>query len=135
MTAPGTSGSRPLALRIKDAIARGTVRLVALLPLSATHALGTGLGWLVAHWPNRQRRNALINIGLCLPELTREDQRALRDRNLVEFGKTYFEIGYLWLRPKEQDLSEFAKRHARICKHQSDRDHWLEGYRKAGFHV
>ena len=104
MTAPETSDSRPLALRIKDAAARGMVRLVALLPLSAAHALGAGLGWLVAHWPNRQRRNALINIGLCLPELTHQEQLALRDRNLVEFGKTYFEIGYLWLRPQEQVL-------------------------------
>jgi KDO2-lipid IV(A) lauroyltransferase len=80
------------------------VRLVALLPLSVAHALGTALGWTVARWPNRQRRNALINIGLCLPELSRKEQLALRDRNLMEFGKTYFEIGYLWLRPKEQVL-------------------------------
>ena len=39
------------------------------------------------------------------------------------------------LRPKAHDISEFAKRHVRICKLQSDRDRWLEGYRKAGFQV
>jgi KDO2-lipid IV(A) lauroyltransferase len=62
------------------------------------------VGWITARWPNRQRRNALINIGLCLPQLTRSEQLRLRDRNLKEFGKTYFEIGYLWLRPLEHVL-------------------------------
>jgi adenylate cyclase len=38
-------------------------------------------------------------------------------------------------RPKEHDVSEFAKRHVRLCKFSADRDHWLDGYRKAGFEV
>jgi len=38
-------------------------------------------------------------------------------------------------RPREHGIAEFAKRHTRICKLQVDRDHWLEGYRKAGFSV
>jgi adenylate cyclase len=33
------------------------------------------------------------------------------------------------------DISEFVRRHTRMCKHQADRDHWLDGYRKAGFLV
>lgn len=97
-------GPRPMGLVAKDWIARGLVRLVARLPLSVTHRLGAGVGWVFSHWPNRQRRNALINIGLCLPELSRDEQLRLRDRNLVEFGKTYMEIGYLWLRPLEHVL-------------------------------
>ena len=44
--------------------------------------------------------------------------------------KTYDSI-----RPHDYDLSEFAKRHVRICEFQTDRDHWIEGYRKAGFEV
>jgi adenylate cyclase len=39
------------------------------------------------------------------------------------------------VRPKEHGISEFAKRHVRICKLHADRDHWLDGYRKAGFDV
>jgi len=38
-------------------------------------------------------------------------------------------------RPEEHDITEFVKRHTRICKHQAGRDRWLEGYRKAGFPV
>lgn len=97
-------GPRPMGLVAKDWIARGLVRLVARLPLSVIHRLGAGVGWAFSRWPNRQRRNALINIGLCLPELSHEEQRRLRDRNLAQFGKTYMEIGYLWLRPLEQVL-------------------------------
>jgi KDO2-lipid IV(A) lauroyltransferase len=94
-----------MSLKIKNAVAEALVRTVARLPLGLIHRLGALMGWLTARWPNRQRRNALINIGLCLPELSREEQRRLRDRNLIEFGKTYFEIGYLWLRPKSRVLA------------------------------
>ena len=97
-------GPRPMGLVAKDWIARGLVRLVSRLPLPVIHRLGAVVGWAFSRWPNRQRRNALLNIGLCLPELSQDEQRRLRDRNLAEFGKTYMEIGYLWLRPLEQVL-------------------------------
>jgi KDO2-lipid IV(A) lauroyltransferase len=100
--APGNG--RSLGLKLKNRIAQGLVRLLARLPLPAIHGLGSGVGWVAAHWPNRQRRNALVNIGLCLPGLTPPEQARLRDRNLREFGKTYLEIGCLWLRPVEQVL-------------------------------
>ncbi|MGQ9658748.1 MAG: lysophospholipid acyltransferase family protein [Thermochromatium sp.] len=81
------------------------MRLMASLPLPLIHRLGSVVGWIAACWPNQQRRNALINIALCLPELTDAEQRRLRDRTLGEFGKTYLEIAYLWQRPVEHVLS------------------------------
>ncbi len=99
-------GRRPLGVRVKDAIAHWAVRLLARLPLAAVHRLGTGLGWLFCRIPNRQRRNALINIGLCLPQLSREEQLRLRDANLAQLARTYLEIGYLWLRPLEQVFAQ-----------------------------
>ncbi|WP_338114177.1 lysophospholipid acyltransferase family protein [Thiorhodococcus mannitoliphagus] len=90
---------------LKDRAARILMHLVARLPISVIHRLGAGLGLLVAHWPNRQRRNALMNIALCLPHLSREEQLVLRKRSLQALGMTYFEIAYLWLRPAEQVLS------------------------------
>lgn len=101
---PESGSGRPLGLRLRDGVARALVRLVARLPLGVAQRLGSALGWLAARWPNRQRRNALINIGLCLPHLTDREQVRLRDRNLQEFGKTYLEIGYLWLRPVDRVL-------------------------------
>lgn len=100
----GSAEGRTWGIRQRDRIARTLVRLIARLPLGLIHRLGNGVGWITARWPNRQRRNALINIGLCLPHLTTQEQVRLRDRNLQEFGKTYLEIGYLWLRPVDQVL-------------------------------
>lgn len=78
--------------------------LLARLPLPWVQRLGAALGWLIGRWPNRQRRNALINIALCFPELTPADQRRLRDASLVEFGKTYLETAHFWRRPVPEVL-------------------------------
>ncbi len=91
--------------KLKESLASGLVRLAARLPLSVLQRIGWALGQLVVVWPNKQRRNALINIRLCYPNLGAEEQIALRDRTLREFGRTYLEIGYLWLRPVDQVLS------------------------------
>jgi tetratricopeptide (TPR) repeat protein len=39
------------------------------------------------------------------------------------------------IRPEDYDFRLAAKTHARMCKHREDGDHWLEGYRKAGFEM
>lgn len=83
---------------------RAVLRLLAPLPLPLIHRLGSLLGWIAVRWPNRQRRNALINIALCFPDLSPTEQRHLRDRTFAEFSKTYLEIAYLWRRPIEQVL-------------------------------
>ncbi|NKN33123.1 lysophospholipid acyltransferase family protein [Marichromatium bheemlicum] len=80
------------------------MRLLARLPLRESHRLGNGLGWLLAHWPNRQRRNALINLALSFPEHDREQLLAQRNDTLREISKTYCEIAQLWLRPAEEAL-------------------------------
>ncbi|MBK1732927.1 lysophospholipid acyltransferase family protein [Thiococcus pfennigii] len=98
--APG----RPARAGAGERAIRWLVGLVARLPLPVIHGLGDWLGRLMTWIPNRQRRNALINIASCLPSLSPTEQIALRDANLREFGKTYLEIGYLWLRPTEQVL-------------------------------
>lgn len=81
------------------------MRLLARLRLRSVHRLGAIIGASIARVPNRQRRNTLINIGLCLPELDRREAIALRNRCLREFGKTYAEIAHLWLRPSAEVLS------------------------------
>jgi len=98
-----------LTIRINDWLAQQLIRLIARLPLTLSQRLGASCGWLLAQWPNRQRRNALINIALCLPELSREQQLALCERNLREFGTTYFEIAYLWQRPVAQVLAHIRE--------------------------
>lgn len=96
------SRSQRLRVAAMDPVARALVKLVARLPITMLHRLGSVLGWLMIHWPNRQRRNALINLRLCFPDLKPDELIRLRDRSLVETGKTYLEIGYLWLRPLDE---------------------------------
>jgi len=88
----------------QERLIRGLLRLLSRLPLRVLHAIGGLVGWLVILFPNRQRRNALINISLCFPHLSARQKIRLRNRCLREFGKTYLEIGRIWLRPAEEGL-------------------------------
>lgn len=81
------------------------LRLFAALPLSWVHRLGAWIGWLLVWVPNRQRRNALINLRVCFPNLSEEERLGLRDRCLMELGKTITELGALWMRPPERTLA------------------------------
>lgn len=77
------------------------LRLLASLPLPLLHAIGVMLGWVMAHWPNREARLALRNLqlsGLCHG---RGCKRLMR-RTLAESGKGIMELAAVWLRPLEQ---------------------------------
>jgi KDO2-lipid IV(A) lauroyltransferase len=89
----------------KEWLAAALLRLISLLPLRAAHWIGWLVGCAMVRIPNKQRRNALINIRLCYPELTAEQARDFRDRSFIAYGKTYAEIAYLWQRPVEKVLS------------------------------
>lgn len=91
------------AFRERTAIA--ILRAVSRLSLSQIHLLGAFLGWLMLKIPNKQRRNALINIRLCFRHLDDEEASAFRRRSFLEYGKTYSEVAYLWLRPVQDVLS------------------------------
>jgi KDO2-lipid IV(A) lauroyltransferase len=80
------------------------LRLIALLPWSWIQGLGGLVGRLLAQVPNRQRRDALINIRMCLPGLDAERQLNLRRRTILEFGCTYVELAALWLWPTQRVL-------------------------------
>jgi KDO2-lipid IV(A) lauroyltransferase len=99
------SPSANKSVRLKERVIRLLLASVARLSLPMSHRLGQLLGYCMLKIPNKQRRNALINIRLCLPELSEREALRFRERSLAEYGKTYLEIAYLWLRPAEQALS------------------------------
>jgi len=78
--------------------------LLSCLPLPVSHALGVAIGWGCLLTGNRTLRDTRTNIRLCLPELSRINQRRLVRRSLVETGKTLMETGALWMRPKRSVL-------------------------------
>jgi len=89
----------------RERLAGSVLRAVSRLPLSLAHRLGTGIGWLMLKIPNKQRRNALINIRLCFPHLDTDQALAFRRRSFLEYYKTYSEFAYLWFRPVPKVLS------------------------------
>lgn len=90
---------------MRERFALLVLRAVSRLPLSLVHRLGTGVGWLTLKIPNKQRRNALINIRLCFPHLDATQALTFRQRSFLEYYKTYSELAYLWLRPAREVLS------------------------------
>jgi KDO2-lipid IV(A) lauroyltransferase len=90
--------------RLQSPYLTALLRFLARLPLPLAHALGAFIGWWIAHTPNRQRRNALINISLYRPELDTRGKIRLRNRSFTAFGRTYGEMGRIWLRPPEEVL-------------------------------
>lgn len=77
------------------------IRLLGLLPLRANHALGAGIGWLLARLPNRARREARVNLGLCFPHLSEAERQRMLEQSLIETAKTATEVAYFWTRSPE----------------------------------
>lgn len=91
---------------------------LSLLPLRAAHGLGWLAGTLMARIPNKQRRNALINLRLCHPQWSEAEALNFRARALREEAKTFAEVAHLWLRPVPGVLSLIRETHGL---------EWLEG--------
>jgi KDO2-lipid IV(A) lauroyltransferase len=81
------------------------LRGVGLLPWGGIQAVGRLLGELLVWVPNRQRRDALINIRLCLPKLGTAEQLALRRRSMIQFARTFVEMAAMWLWSPERVLA------------------------------
>lgn len=78
--------------------------LLARLPMPLAHALGGLVGRLFYRIPNRERRNARINLALCLPELVEAERESLLRRSLIENAKTLAEAPGIWRgRPEYRD--------------------------------
>lgn len=89
---------------MKRTLAIVLLRLLALLPWRALQAAGRLLGELLVLLPNRQRRDALINLRLCYPGLDETRLRGLRRRSMIHFAQTYVEIAALWHWPADRVL-------------------------------
>lgn len=74
---------------------------LAMLPWQWLQTIGWTLGLLLTWVPNRQRRDALINIRLCLPKLPEHEQLLLRRRAMEQFARTFVELPAIWLWPPQ----------------------------------
>jgi KDO2-lipid IV(A) lauroyltransferase len=103
-TAAGAGDARAQRYARQERRLAWLLHLLARWPLPLVHGLGALIGWCIAHVPNRQRRNALINLALYRPNLGTRARIRLRNQSLMAFGRTYGEMGRLWIRPTEEVL-------------------------------
>ena len=84
-------------------------RVFSGLPLPVVHALGAALGWFFFAVPNKRRRTAEINLELCFPDMRAPVRRRLLQRNLIELGKSFAEVGVIWTR-NEKTMHRLIRR-------------------------
>lgn len=75
--------------------ALGVLRLLALLPLGVSRALGAALGELMYRTNGKRRRIARINLELCFPHLTPARRASMLRRHFRLLGQSYFDLAFL----------------------------------------
>lgn len=82
----------------------GCVRLANFLPLPMQLAIGRSLGRMAWLFSRRERRVAVINVELCLPELDAKARRQLVRRHFESLGCALLETGMVWWASRERLL-------------------------------
>lgn len=73
------------------------LQLAAKMPLGMARGLGRLVGWLLYMLPSKQRRIHKINIGICFPEMSEQEQDSLLRESLIENLTTMMELPAVWL--------------------------------------
>lgn len=82
--------------RFRTPLIRSAFNLFAKLPLPMTHRIGRLVGWLMWISKGQLRSVSAQNIAVCLPHLSKNEQRRLTRLSLLETGKTMCEVPLLW---------------------------------------
>lgn len=96
-TPPAAAGVRdrlePQLRRLSPALV--ALRLLALLPLGLTRALGGALGELMYRANAKRRRIARINLELCFAQLPADERQAMVRRHFRLLGRSYLDLAFL----------------------------------------
>lgn len=79
----------------------GLLWLLSWLPLSVVGFLGNAFGRLLYLVVLPRRKVVLTNLGLCFPDMSEEDRRALALRHFQALSRSILERGILWWRPEQ----------------------------------
>ncbi len=71
------------------------LRLMAVLPLAWSRAVGAALGLLMLVTNEKRRRIARINLEMCFPKLSLREREHLLRRHFIVSGQSYFDLAYL----------------------------------------
>lgn len=77
---------------MKDVLVKTLYKLVATFPNAWAQRLGNMVGGLLYHLGNREKRTAAVNIALCFPDLSVNEQQKLVKNTLQENAKTLLEL-------------------------------------------
>lgn len=83
------------------------LHMLSWLPVSVQFALGRFLGRMIMRFNRRRRHVALVNIGLCFPELAPEAREDLVARHFESLGTSLFEMAMTWW-SRDQRIARFA---------------------------
>lgn len=89
---------------MKAQFARAMLWCIGALPLWLNRTVGTGIGLLLWHLPNRSRTHSRANIERCYADRAPAWRRQLLRANLIEIGRTFAEAAWLWQRPQRRVL-------------------------------
>ncbi len=82
-------------------LAFGILRLISMLPIRWTQAIGAGLGVLVYRLVPSRRRVARINIRQAYPDYDEAQIRALNIASFKSLGISVFEFAQAWWRDRD----------------------------------
>lgn len=91
--------------------ARILLRGCSYFPLWSLQAVGGAAGWVLACLPSQARSRSLINLRLCLPELSERERKRIARRALAAMGGMALETGLLWRLSRERMLGLARKVH------------------------
>jgi KDO2-lipid IV(A) lauroyltransferase len=74
----------------------GLLRCIVFLPFSTQQSIGRFLGRLLNKILKRRRHNAEVNIALCFPELSSDEQKRLVDANMISTTLGAIETAFSW---------------------------------------
>jgi KDO2-lipid IV(A) lauroyltransferase len=78
---------------------RITLILLGALPLPLLHGFGFGIGTLLWWLPNSMKRNTLLQLQRCVPELSQTERNRLARLSLINSAKAISEAPALWFAP------------------------------------
>lgn len=81
-----------LRRRLRSALIRAMLGLIARLPLSLALRIGTAIGVLSYHLARRQRKLALRHLAIAFPDMSQAEQRKIARAAFAHFGRAAMEF-------------------------------------------
>ncbi len=79
----------------------GILAAITFLPYKLQLSIGKGMGLLAHKFVGQRRHVAEVNIALCFPEKSAEEQAALGRQTFIDNGIGFFETLISWFRPAD----------------------------------